>query len=261
MSKERVEESLLDAPGSGLVPATFMVIFGTVVVYGLSAAPLARYLGLASVNPQGVLIAGANSVARQIAAALQSAGYAVLLVDRNPANIRLACMEGLRTVWDDILSESAVEDLDLGGIGRFLGMTPNAEVNSLGAMQMIPLFGRSGVFQLPTTDAATERDHAPNHLRARTLFNGTLSHAELERQFVQGARLKTTRLSDEFTYNDFLTEYGGAAIPLFISEQGKLTILTTDSKPSPKSGQTLISLVNVVPQRDLAKRGSERSKS
>lgn len=50
---------LLDA-GYGqaqqLVPLTFLVIVGTVALYGLTATPLAHRLGVGQQNPQGVLI-------------------------------------------------------------------------------------------------------------------------------------------------------------------------------------------------------------
>ena len=63
-----------DAGGARLVPATYFVILGTGVLYGLSAAPLARRLGLAQPCPQGVLFAGANGWARALGAALQAQG-------------------------------------------------------------------------------------------------------------------------------------------------------------------------------------------
>lgn len=42
-----------------LVPITFLVIFGTVAIYGLLALLIARWLRLATPNPQGCLIVGA----------------------------------------------------------------------------------------------------------------------------------------------------------------------------------------------------------
>ena len=57
-----------------LVPITFLVIMGTVAIYGLVAAPLARWLELAVPNPQGVMFAGASPWARAIA-------------DRSPAGV------------------------------------------------------------------------------------------------------------------------------------------------------------------------------
>ncbi|MEZ6318402.1 MAG: cation:proton antiporter [Phycisphaerales bacterium] len=42
-----------------LVPITFGVIIGTVALYGLAAAPVARVLGIADQNPQGIVFVGA----------------------------------------------------------------------------------------------------------------------------------------------------------------------------------------------------------
>lgn len=53
---------------------TFLVVFGTVLLYGLTAAPLARCFGLARPNAQGILFAGAHPWARAIANALQAEG-------------------------------------------------------------------------------------------------------------------------------------------------------------------------------------------
>ena len=57
----------LGPEGEGLVAVTFLVIVGTVTIYGLSAAPLAYRLGLAQRNPQGILFASAHPGARAIA--------------------------------------------------------------------------------------------------------------------------------------------------------------------------------------------------
>ena len=78
-----------------LVPATFMLIVGTVAVYGLGAAHLARRLGLANANPQGILFAGADPWIRDVAKTIIDAGFAVAVVDTNYRNISAARMEGL----------------------------------------------------------------------------------------------------------------------------------------------------------------------
>ena len=48
-----------------LVPVTFFLIVGTVAIYGLGAAPLARALKVSSAEPQGVLFAGATPLIRE----------------------------------------------------------------------------------------------------------------------------------------------------------------------------------------------------
>ena len=69
---------------------------------------------------------------REIAVAVKKEGLNVLLVDTNHQQVAAARMAGLPTYNASILSEYARENLDLGGLGRFIAMTPNDQVNSLG---------------------------------------------------------------------------------------------------------------------------------
>ena len=55
----------------------FVAIFGTVVVYGLTAAPVARLLRVAGLGRTLVLIVGGHPWARELAAALKRSGVAV----------------------------------------------------------------------------------------------------------------------------------------------------------------------------------------
>ncbi len=73
-----------------LIPVVFLVIVGTVAVYGLTISPLARYLGLAQPNPQGVLFLGAHPWAQRIARTLHDLGFKVLIIDSNAKNIEQA---------------------------------------------------------------------------------------------------------------------------------------------------------------------------
>lgn len=230
--------------GDALVPATFLVIVGTVVVYGLTSAKLAIRLGLASPNPQGLLIASAHAGARAIGHAVQEAGFRVLLVDANRWNIKTARMEGLPTYYGNILSENATEQLNLGGIGRFLALTPNDEVNSLAAMHFSELFGRAGVYQLsPDREGKSRADVATEHMRGRFLFRANVTHRVMDNMFATGFVVKTTQITEEFTFEAYLEMHGDEAIPLFvITESKELTICTAEDPVAPKSGQTLIAL-------------------
>lgn len=226
-----------------LVPATFLVIIGTVVVYGLTSFPLARRLGLASSDPQGVLILGANALARSIGSALQEAGIVVLIVDTNRHNIGAARMAGLRTANVNILDEHSVQGLDLGGIGRFIAMTPNDEINSLSAMRFSELFGRANVFQLVPWRRSEKQEQTAAHLRARFLFGENNSYQHLLDRLDAGGEIKTTKLTAEFSYGEFQEKHGGDAVPLFAVQDKKLTIFS-DKSVLPKAGQRLIALVD-----------------
>ncbi len=235
----------LGETGAGLVPATFLVIVGTVVVYGLTAFPLARKLGLATANPQGVLIASAHPGARAIGHAVQDAGFSVVLVDTNPENIQAARMEGLPTFYANILSERAIEELDLGGIGRFLALTSNDEVNSLASMHFSEVFGRSRVYQLPPIHSSHRTGTAGHILQGRLLFDADATFERLDGSFEAGAVVKTTSLSDEFPYETFQERYGDTALLLFtVPKPGQLVVVTPDKNLTPKSGDKVIALVD-----------------
>jgi len=229
-----------------LAPLVFLVIVGTVAVYGLLAGPLARRMELATANPQGILFAGADRFVREIAAAVQDAGFRVLLVDTNYRNISAARMAGLPTCCASVLSEYVGEELDLVGLGRLLAVTPNDEVNALAVRQFTPFFGRSEVYQLSPWDVgAGRRQSVSEHLRGRVLFGEEVDCSYLARRFSADAQVKRTSLTEEFTYDDFTALYGKTAVVLFVIEPtDTLTVCTAESPPAPKPGQTLIAVVD-----------------
>jgi NhaP-type Na+/H+ or K+/H+ antiporter len=231
--------------GGGLVPATFLVIVGTVAVYGTTALPLARRLGLSNPSPQGILFASAHPGARAIAQAVKAAGFPVLLVDNNRANIATARLEGLPTAFASILSEDALDGILQSGLGRLVALTPDDEVNALAALSFREVFGRAEVYQLPPRKAGSPRlESAPPHLRGRYLFAPGASYDALDARFAAGQVVKTTKLGEGFDYAAFVERYGEDALPLFlVTETGNLQVCAADRAPSPRPGQTVIALV------------------
>lgn len=227
-----------------LVPITFIVIIGTVAVYGLSA-PLAAYrLGVADPDPQGVLLLGAHGWARALAALLQEKGLRVLLVDSNRGNIAAARMAGLPTYTGSVLAEYAITEMRLGGIGRLLALTPNDWVNTLAVQRFTSVFGSAACYQLPPQSEPAGKQTLHKHLQGRWLFGPGITNAELERRFAAGHTVKATPLSEEFDFAAFRSRHGESSVPLFlISESGKLKIIAADQTSEPRPGQTLISLV------------------
>ena len=226
---------------------TFLVIVGTVTVYGLSLAPVARWLELSGENPQGILFAGASPAVREIALAIQDEGFSVLLVDTNPSNNAAARMAGLPIAYASIGSEYVQEQIDLGGIGRLLAMTPNDEVNTLAAMGFVERFGRAEVYHVASPEASSQRTEKVGAYRGgRTLFDRPMTIEQLEKHFSAGATIKKTLISPDFTFADFLARYGQEALVLFcIEESSKLTVATDEKEVIPRPGQKLIALVEV----------------
>ncbi len=230
-----------------LVPLTFMVIIGTVGFYGLTAAPVARRLGLSESNPQGILIVGSHAWARCIAKAIQAEGFNVLLVDTNRNNEFLARMEGLKTHHGSVMSERIHHEITLDGLGKLLALTSNDEANSLGALNFAEYFSRKEVYQLVPENSKREEDDefSPKHLHARFLFSEEANFDYFTRRFAAGAVIKTCKLSKTFNFHAFAELYGNTAMVLFfITESGRLTVQTTDSEMMIEPGFTLIALVD-----------------
>lgn len=232
---------------SVLVPATFMLIVGTVSVYGLGAAPLARRLGLAEANPQGILFGGATAWIRDVAEILQSNGYAVVLVDTNYQNVSAAKMKGLTAHCKSILSDYVHEEIDLAGVGRFLALTKNDAVNAMAAIDFSHLFGSQNVYRLLPSDADKgHRSKVGEVSKGRELFQEEWGEERFQLAYYQGSRPKLTRISEEFTFDDFECKYGDQVLVLFVvDENGLLHINTADYELEPKPGQSVIAMVKL----------------
>ncbi|MGE3308659.1 MAG: cation:proton antiporter [Limisphaerales bacterium] len=225
-----------------LVPVTFLVIVGTVILYGLTAGPLANQLGLSRPNPQGVLILGAHRFARAIGKTLQSEGFQVLLADTNWENLGDARLDGLPTYYGNVLSEQARDELDLNGLGRLLALTPNQEVNTLAAIHFVEFFGRSEVYQVQVHSKGGKKTELDPH--GRLLFEEGVFLEDIFQRLQKGAVLRKTQITAGFTFSAWMEKYGDKALPLFlISGSNALKIWTQDDPPAPGEGQTLVALV------------------
>lgn len=234
-------------PGAELIlPLTFLVIITTVAVYGLTSGIVAQRLGLADPNPQGALLVGAHGWARRIALSLKEAGLPVMLIDVNADNVAAARLEGLRAVQADVLSDRAIERLELGGIGRVLALTPNDGVNALAAQQFVHEFGRQNVYQLAPAGDGHQR--LARRLRGRTLFDESATFEELSRRFAAGMRLRAVPFQDGSGAKELARHFGTDTLPLFLIDARKrLYIQDFDNPLKGQPGMTLIALTPDTP--------------
>ncbi len=230
---------------SRLVSATFAVIVGTVSIYGLTASLVARKLGVADRNPQGILIVGAHAWARALAEALKGRGYRVLLADTNQNNIAAARMAGLETYRGSVLSEYFLNEVNLGGIGRLLAATPNNEVNVLAAQRMSHVFGTAQVYRLAPDHQPTQKRAQHTYEHGRLLFDNEATYSLLSDRMRTGAVVKVTKLSEAFDYQAFKGRYGPTAIPLLlIHDDNAITVIAADQAVEPAPGQSIVCLVD-----------------
>ena len=127
-------------------------------------------------------------------------------------------------------------------------MTPNDEVNTLAAMGFAERFGHAEVYQVAAVESSSERTETVTAYRhGRTLFDRPVTIEQLEDRFAAGATIKKTWLSSDFTYDDFLAQYGESALVLFcLNDTGSLLIATDEKEMAPRPGQKLIALIDPV---------------
>ena len=228
-----------------MVPATFMVIVGTVAVYGLAAAPLARRMGLADDNPQGIIFAGADVWIRELALLLQNNGFAVMLVDTNYQNISAAKMAGMRAFCASILSEQVLEETSLTGIGKLFALTRNDAVNAFAAKEYSHHFGTKNVYRLSPPDSGKKERATMGHKSSgRVLLDDEWSEPRLRAAWDAGFRPKMTRLTEEFTFNDFQHQHGEDAVLLMgIDDYSVIHVNTIDNDMVPDKFASVVALI------------------
>lgn len=240
--------SLVDAGysrASEMVSITFLLVFVTVLFYGLTAAPLARRLKLIQPNPQGILFVGAHSWARTLARALESEGCPVFLIDTVWENISHTRMEGLPCLYGSALAEQTREEIDFNGLGRMLALTSSNEVNSLACMRYAEDFGRQEVYQLPFTPTKKGRhEEIPLEHQGRLLFDQEMTFTHLSEIMENQSKIKKTKLTKEYDYKAFQNQNGNSAIPLFvIKPNGFVQVCTISGFTAPEPEDLIFSIV------------------
>ena len=238
------QQGYTDAPL--LVPLTFMVIIGTVVLQSATARLIAVWLKVAEPEPKGFLIIGASPLAQAVARALEDKGFRTLLTDTNWDHIRAARMAGLSTYYGNAVSEQADRHLDLVGIGRLLAMSPRTEVNALAANRYRGEFGANHLYALHTTteQGGTDKPRGRASIPGQVLFGSDVSYKKLSSLISQGAEIHETLLTDTFDYDDYYKKYYKRATVLFaVGPRGSLHVFVENDKFKPGEGSTVIALI------------------
>jgi CPA1 family monovalent cation:H+ antiporter len=239
-------EELGVAQASLIVPLTFTVILGTVIVQGATAGPLARLLKVSEPEPRGVLVVGANPLARTVGKALQDAGFPVLLTDTNWESVREARMAGLRAFFGSPVSEHADRHLDLVGLGRLVALSPSAQLNALACLRYRPEFGRGRLYWIETSgERATRSARSVSGRPGYRLFGEDVLYPKLASLVAGGAEVRRTRLSEEFDWSDYEAENGGRVIPLFaVTPEGRLRMFLAEEAVEPGPGWSVLALAS-----------------
>ena len=124
-------------PGAAKVlPVTFLVIVGTVLLYSLTAAPVARRLGVVKAEGTRVLLVGGEPWVVDLGRALRSAGLDVLMwagLDEEREHIKRA---GLQLAEGDLLATAINPGARLEGVTAVFLATDDDDFNALASIVM-----------------------------------------------------------------------------------------------------------------------------
>ena len=230
------------ADAAFLVPLSFAVIVGTVLLQGASAGFLARWLGVAEPEPRGFLIVGANRVARSIALQLRQAGYRTLLADTSWENIEQARREGFDTYYGSLVSEHADRHLELVGFGGLLGLSAHSALNNLAVMRYRREFGDHNIYALHASP-----EELPENLRiaaaqaTHELFGEEVSYGKLSKLLNEGA-IATSDLANGENLETFRENHPEAIMLFAIDTKGNVHPFTAANSPAASEGWKLIAI-------------------
>ncbi|MGR3519301.1 MAG: cation:proton antiporter domain-containing protein, partial [Roseovarius sp.] len=213
-----------------LAPLAFALVAATVVLHGFALAPMARALGLAQKGPPGVILVGGSAFSVALGEALKELDVPVLVSDPNHARLRAARAAGLDTFFGDILSEAAENRVELVIFGQVVALTDNDAYNTLVTTDLAPEFGRDNVFQLRRAREEDARHALPATLGGKRI-GGALDYRTLARRMTDGWRVRTTRLSADYTAENWRAD-NPEAVPLFeAGEAGALRFVVGEDAP------------------------------
>lgn len=225
-----------------LIPYIFVIIIGSVAIYGLAAAPLALKLGLSRKVPTGTLFLGGHRWALDLALLIKSAGLDVLIADSNSLNISKAKSMDLPTYHGNVLSEITLDELDLDGLGHLVALTPNDEVNALACIKFADVFGQKHVFQVARTHKMVRGDESKTKLGGKTLGNKQLTCKLITDTLLQNGKFELIQLSKERSYSMVTANSTANFVALvYISESSEPKWLgSTEDLPSQTSGKVIV---------------------
>lgn len=247
-------ENLGNVEAQKLVPLTFFIIVGTVLLQSLTAKLLATKLKVAEPEPKGFLIIGANEVAQAIAAQLVANQFPVCLADEDWALIRSAKMKGLNTYWGNPVSKHAEDHINIIPLNYLLIMTAQLELNILAAKHYRHEFSADRIYTIKTINTQQEKMADKAHFKhsGRYIFGHHVTFDSLKKSLSMGAKIKTTVLTEHFSFVQYLVQDEEHHVPLFAIDPNRaIHVFTVHPDFVPDTGWTIIGMVSEMKKTPL----------
>ncbi len=131
-----------------LASATFVVIVATVLLYGLSAVPLGKFLRVARPPDRSVAIVGGSQWHLQFAERLQELGIPTIVFTDREIERRRARQRTILAFEGDLQSEEPEEAADALGVGSVLVLSDRTELATAVTSRLGHHVGRANIYGL-----------------------------------------------------------------------------------------------------------------
>ena len=216
-----------------ILPVTFLVIVATVALYGLTAVPVARRLGVTRPARARPLLVGGDPWVIDLACTLRRAGLDVVMWAASEDQRDQISRAGLELAHGELLAAATATGAELEGITAILLLTDEDDFNAL-ASTVLAGNAQATVYRL----APRQPSHgvvAP-YTGAETVFAPTLTRYDIAVRHDAGARTVTVPANGAVP--------PGADLLFLIGPDGSLRPATTSHQLTPQPGDTLVLLVS-----------------
>ena len=216
-----------------ILPVTLLAIMMTIIIYGLGAAPAARWLGVLRSPRSRPLLVGGDAWVIDLGRTFQTAGLDVLMwagLERQREQITEAA---LQLAPGELLASVTADRADPSGINTVLMLTGEDDFNALAASVLRYSVG-DRVFRLGPP--ASGRGVVAPFTGGDVLFGHALNRSTLASRYENGARIVALRSA------------GAGALPaghdllFLIRADGRLDPATRRRTPTPRDGDTVVAL-------------------
>lgn len=251
----RLEESGY-ADAQLLTALTFAIIIGTVVFQSATARLVAQKLGVTEPEPKGLVIIGANRVARKLAQTLEKQEIPTLLIDPSWENISEARMQGLNTLLGNPLSARVADKLELAGYGQLLAASPQHEINTLSSLHFRNQFSERFIYTINTQ----KDENTQGHKRISDVHQGQIlgedgfTFKKLSSLISKDANIRATALSADYTFAQWHQDHNSQrALLLAITPEKRLRVFSPKHSFEVKNNWTLITIDRTPPAEQNSK--------
>jgi NhaP-type Na+/H+ or K+/H+ antiporter len=214
-----------------IMPVTFLVIAATVALYGLTAVPVARRLGVTRPARARPLLVGGDPWVIDLARALHQAGLDVLLWAASQDQRDQIEQASFELAPGELLASAAGEGAELEGITMVLLLTDEDDFNALAATV---LAGNGGPRVYRLGPRQPSHGVVAPYTATETLFGPTLTRYDVANRYDTGARIMLAPACGSIP--------PGTDVLFLVTADGALIPATVSRPPTPRSGDTLVLL-------------------